>query len=122
MISIRLKTQASTRKKPNIECPENNTTREKKQYYVHRLSIKMKKNYQSPLVIELKAEACGLLAGSNVVTNVGGNSGFVYGGGGNGPAHAPSIDNIDPEEDEEEEETQTAKLSINLDIEHLQDK
>ena len=79
----------------------------------------MKKNYQSPLVIELKAEACGLLAGSNVVTNVGGNSGFVYGGGGSGPAHAPSIDNIDPEE---EEETQTAKLNINLDIEHLLDK
>lgn len=82
----------------------------------------MKKNYQSPLVIELKAEACGLLAGSNVVTNVGGNSGFVYGGGGTGPAHAPSIDNIDHEEDEEEEETQTAKLNINLDIEHLLDK
>jgi hypothetical protein len=80
----------------------------------------MKKNYQSPLVIELKAEACGLLAESNVVTKIEGSIG--YGGGGHGPAYAPSFDNIDPEEDEEEEETQTAKLSINLDIEHLQDK
>ncbi len=82
----------------------------------------MKKNYQSPLVIELKAEACGLLAGSNVVTSTAGNSGIGYGGGSTTPANAPRFDNIDPEEDEEEEETQTAKLNINLDIEHLLDK
>jgi hypothetical protein len=99
MISIRLKTQASTRKKPNIECPENNTTREKKQYYEHRLSIKMKKNYQSPLVIELKAEACGLLTESNVVTSTGGNSGIGYGGGGNGPARAGENALWDDEDD-----------------------
>ena len=61
----------------------------------------MKKTYIRPSmgVEELKVES-PLLGVSNEVTNTAGNGGFIYGGGGSGPARAGDNHLWDDEDDD----------------------
>lgn len=60
-----------------------------------------KKAYLEPCVSVEQADMIEILTGT--VTNVGGNGGIGYGGGGSGPAHAPQAGDLCDEDDEMED-------------------
>ena len=60
----------------------------------------MKKTYMQPEIwVEVLTVENPLLALSNEVTSTAGNSGIIYGGGGNGPARAGENSLWDDEDD-----------------------
>ncbi len=58
-----------------------------------------KKVYQHPMMHIVMIQQAQLLSGSGKVSDVKGNSGLGYGGGGSGPAVAPEYEDLEEEED-----------------------